>query len=579
MTGTTTAPDRAPGGVHTLRRVIAYALLGLLVVLTAIGVSGLLSEALPSDSYGDYGITVSNSNLAQSLAFTLIAGPFGAFVFWLSRRWLTTFNDRYSVLWPVYLVIMHTVSLMVAAFSLLGVASAVVRDQGQWSELATGIVWVVVWYWHRWMWRSRSTSPRHLRDVAPVLAALFGLTITAWNATECLTILLDAAIGGPPAVFVGESTWLVSLGSSLVWFAGGAVIWWLHWFADRTRESAAGFSRVVLVAVAGFGSVALALGGLTTALYVGIATLAADSSVLDELPRAIANLAVGAVLWAYYRTVVRQAPDALHEAVRIVSSGVSLVFAASGLGVVVNALLASLTVTIASTGNTLLLFGGLSALVVGGVAWWLFWRPLGRTTPADGDGAATAAQDAAVTAAGRRVYLVVVFGASTLIAVITLLIVTYEVFTFALEPFQTGSLIDNIRAALGLLTATVLVAAYHFSLWRADRAHVRAAEAKAAASAAEGAVTSSDAATDSASADPRATLAIARITLASSDPTGELAASLAHATGATVTPLRTTETAEPTDVTALVQALAGIAATHVLVVARGDAVEVIPLAE
>ncbi|PWB96089.1 hypothetical protein DF220_11925 [Salinibacterium hongtaonis] len=540
----------APGGVHTLRRVIAYSLLALFVSLAAVGVSGLIDELIPAPVFGDREIARSNTTLAQPLAFTLIAGPFGALVFWLVRRWLTSFNDRSSVLWPVYLIGMHTASLMVAAFALLGVAASAVRGDGHLAQLSTGVVWLCVWYWHRWLLRSASTSPFLLPDVTTVIAALFGLAVAVSSGIEGLTALIDAAIVGPPVTIVGETVWVSQLSSSAVWCAGGGVLWWLHWFADGVRLSTRGFARFALVVVAGFASVAIALGGLTTALYVGLATLATNSDVLDELARAIANLAAGAALWAYYRTVVREASDGVREAVRIVSSGVSLVFAASGLGVVVNALLSSFTEPLVSSGPSLLLFGGLSALVVGGVAWWAFWRPRGIGAT-DHD---SPVPDAATSAGGRRIYLVVVFGVSTLIAVITLLVIAYEVFTFLLSSFSTGSLIDNIRAPLGLLTATLLVAAYHFALWRSDRAATVAA-------------------------GPEASSGVARITLVASDPRGELRAELARATGASVTLLRTAEPTEPTDATMVAAAIAAVSAQHVLVVARGAQVEVIPLAE
>jgi hypothetical protein len=168
-------------------------------------------------------------------------------------------------------------------------------------------------------------------------------------------------------------------------------------------------------------------------------------------------------------------------------------------------------------------------LLVGGVLWWVTWRPAGAS-----------AADRVATP-GRRIYLVVIFGVSALVALVTLLVIGYQLFSFALDGASGGSLLDRLRQALGLLVATVLVAAYHFTLWRHDRT-VTTAEA-----------------------GPRT---IGRLTLVTSADPAPLVAALHEATGARVTVLRRTEVVagEP-DAAALLAALDGVAADHVLLVA------------
>ena len=88
-----------------------------------------------------------------------------------------------------------------------------------------------------------------------------------------------------------------------------------------------------------------------------------------------------------------------------------------------------------------------SALLVGAPVWWVSWRPLHRGDPAE------------VADTGRRVYLVVVFGVSAIVALIALLIIGYRLFEFALDPVTATSVIDRVRAPLGVLVATALVSA------------------------------------------------------------------------------------------------------------------------
>ena len=122
-----------------------------------------------------------------------------------------------------------------------------------------------------------------------------------------------------------------------------------------------------------------------------------------------------------------------------------------------NALLATFGGALVDDDPRTLLLGGISALVVGATAWAIAWRP----ARADAEEAADPA---------RRVYLVVVFGASAVVAIVTVLIIGYRLFEFVLEAGGSDALVERIRAPLGLLSATALVFAYHFAIWRRDRA-------------------------------------------------------------------------------------------------------------
>ena len=69
-----------------------------------------------------------------------------------------------------------------------------------------------------------------------------------------------------------------------------------------------------------------------------------------------------------------------------------------------------------------------------------------------------------------------VFGLSAVVAVITLLVIGYRMFEYFLGDISGGSVVDRIRAPLGLLVATGLVAGYHFAVWRHERAVLAAAQ-------------------------------------------------------------------------------------------------------
>ncbi|HEU4807311.1 MAG TPA: DUF5671 domain-containing protein [Homoserinimonas sp.] len=444
------------GGVQTVRRVVTYTLLFVMVILAAIGLSGLLGRLLDA---GSEVVADDSSALAQSLAFTLIAGPLAAALWWLVWRALADERDRSSVAWSLYLAVASTVALIVSAGALLSALAALIGGRWLAGEFATGLVWAGVWLWHRWMLRHPTRRPSRLGSVASVIGSFYGLTIGVGGAVTAFAGVLTAAtdaLGG--AVSIGSPWWQPAL-MSLVWAAGGALIWWWFWFRDGVRGLHTGFARVVLVVITGLGAAALCLTGLALSVYVALrlAFVPDDSLVerFEPLGFAVSAALVGALVWNYHRGAVARQVAPVRRATMLVSSGVALAATASGVGVIVNALLAALGTPLAETGLRSLLLGGISALLVGGPVWWRFWRPL--------------SQEDQRTTTGRRVYLLAVFGVSALVALITLILIAFRLFELGLTDVSGTSLLERVRAPFGLLTATLLVAGYHFALWRSDR--------------------------------------------------------------------------------------------------------------
>ena len=450
----------------TVRRLITYALLFALVVTTAVGLSGLLgrllvagTELAPDDVAG----------LARSLAFALIGGPLAALLWWAVWRRLEDPEERSAIGWGLYLAGAYLLALLIAATNVLNTLSSLIGGQGlQWRlSLATGLVWAAVWAWHRWMWRDPRKNPTDLSGVPTVLGSVLGLVLGVGGAVAALSTLLDAALrGAATEVSVGKPWWVSAL-QSLVWAVGGTIIWWWHWNHDGGRRLRTGLADVALITVGVLGAGVLTLGGAGVALFVVLRLLFDRSEqlelLLEPLAPAVSAAAIGCLVWVYHRNVARGRSEATLQGGRLVTSGVALVAAASGIGVIVNSVLAMTATPLAGAGARTLLLAGISSLLVGGPVWWLAWRRV---------------EQSAATGAGlnaRRIYLVAVFGLSAVVAVVTLLVIGFRMFEFVLGEVSGGSFVDRIRAPLGLLVATGLVFGYHFAVWRQDRAVLAAA--------------------------------------------------------------------------------------------------------
>lgn len=469
--------DSAVGGAQrTVRRLITYLLLFALVVIAAVGLSGLLGRLLVADTVLATGDV---AGLARSLAFALIGGPLAALLWWVVWRRLDDEAERASVGWGLYVTGAYVLSLVLATSNLLSTVTTLIGGRSlQWRpSLATGLVWAAVWVWHRWMWRHPRKRPGDIADAPTVLSSYIGLVIGVSGAVSALSVLLDAALRGALAASTVGKPWWVSALQSLVWAVGGGLVWWWHWQHDGVRRLRGDLASVGLIAVGVLGAGVLTLGGAGITVFV-LLRLAFDrtepmNQLLEPLAPAVAAAAIGSLVWVYHRGLARDSSEAIRQGSRLVTSGVALVAAASGIGVIVNAALAMAANPLAGSGARTLLLGGISSLLVGGVVWWLTWKPLDRTPAA---AAPSPAGDTGNWQNARRIYLIVVFGLSAVVAVITLLVIGYRIFEYVLGDISGGSVVDRIRAPLGLLVATGLVAGYHFAVWRHERAVLAAAQ-------------------------------------------------------------------------------------------------------
>lgn len=454
-----TATPAPAGGLATLRRLIMYVLLFALVVIAASGLGGLLERLIRTATTLASGDV---AGLALSLAFTLIGGPLALLLWWFVWRRLDDEAERTAAGWGLYLTGMYAVSLIIATTSLLDLAASIIGwQESQWpSLLSNGLVWAAIWVWHRWMWKHPRKPSSHLEDVRAVVGSVFGLLLGAGAAIAALSALLDVAIRGFTAAASFEPWWFDVL-RSVIWAAGGALVWWWHWFHEGGRRFRTGLVDVTILTVGIFVAGVTALGGLGVVLFV-LLRLAFDrtdplTALLEPLAPAIAAAVTGAIIWRYHRTASVQRSTGTRRASLLVTSAAALAAAASGVGVVVNALLAAAVSPLAGGATRTLLLGGISSLAVGGPVWWLAWKPGHQPRTPD------------QIPPGRRVYLVAFFGASAVVALVTLLVIGYRLFEFLLSDVTGGSVLDRIRAPLGLLVAAGLVAGYHFELWRHDR--------------------------------------------------------------------------------------------------------------
>ncbi len=460
------------GHEHAARRFVQYVFLLAAAFTLATGLAQLVGAALPVETFAqrravDVALGISLTVVAAPIAFLLGRG--------VGRRLRTDPGERASVAWALYLVIALGVSLLTAFTQLYAVGRWLIGADPYLPDLvAQALVWTLFWASH-----VRIATDARLRPTAPQarLAALFGSAVG----------LVGLAVGGGGVIASGlrevqiqilgpsliEEDLGLALGSSLILAVLGGLVWGWHWLrVELDGEPDVLWHAYVLLAGVFAGLLtAVISGGLAIhsvlQWWLGDPSAVTAAAHFDALPSQLAATVAGAGVWGYHRSVldrraVRAEPDRVHE---YLASTLGLIAAAAGVTVAIMAFIQGVTPgalasTDASGRNALIVAATL--LLVGAPLWWLFWHRLERRI-ATGDEAERASP-------ARRIALVLLLGAGSLTAAISLAVILYVVIRDLLERQLDLTVLVDLRAAIGLIVTAATVATYHAYLYRRDRA-------------------------------------------------------------------------------------------------------------
>jgi hypothetical protein len=458
---------------HTVRRVFQYLLLYGLFVVVAIGAAGLLGRVLERDVL----VAGDEAGLARELAFLVVGGPlFAGLALWSRRRFAADPDEARSVGWAFY-VTAASLTALVTAMTGLGtsLAWAIGLERYSGFALAQFLVWGAAWAAHWWVDR-RTTPPEHT-EVHHFAGALVGLVTSAVGLGLLLAGTLRVLLGLSGDELLGGET--DQLRAGVATLAAGAPVWFLYWFRTASRRHT-GVLWTVYVLLAGVaGGMITAVVAASTLLHSTLVWLVGDAGGVsaqvhfDAAPAQIAAALVGTLVWWYHQAVLRAtAGTGVRTEVRrvyeYVLAGIGLLAAAGGLIMVVAALFEALAGTAMVGGDAVnALLAAATLLSVGGPVWWIYWHGAQSAAHAD--------PDAELRSPTRRVYLTLLFGVGGVAAVVALIVGVYLVLQDVVEGTVGAETVRSMRFAVGVLLATAAITAYHWAVYRADRAHEPAA--------------------------------------------------------------------------------------------------------
>lgn len=456
--------DDTPGA--PVRRFFQYGLMFVALLLAAFGLDGLGRAAFEAEGMIGRG----SARVAGPLALLVVGAPlFGGLAMWTRRRMAADPSERRSIGWLLYVTITLLTALVVFIVATGEAISAALRVTGEGGGAwITAVVWGAIWAGH-WVASVRQEPADESRSHR-LLGSFVGL-----SAVVTFTITLGAAVL-TWLYHEAFSTTLVSdishnVRSLLGPIAVSVAVWWWYWLrTSRHQAPTVGWNAYVLLGgvLVGLLIVVVAAGvALFTVLEwligdVGI-TSAADHFAI--LPGVLVAVAVGAASWAYHRSVVHASTGTgQDEVARIyvhLLAAVGLIAAAAGVTNLLAALfeLISRPTIIGGDPTGRAALWGLTLIVIGVPLWWRAWAPVERSDAEEER-----------TSLSRRLYLSGSFGLGGVIAVISLIGAVARLLEDLIDGTMGTGTLYEVRVELALVITIGAVAAYHWRVFRADRA-------------------------------------------------------------------------------------------------------------
>lgn len=439
------------------------------VALVAEGLTGIVAELLPQ---GDELID-DPTRLARALAFTVVGGPaLAALGTWTHRRLRRDPDEADSLGWAGYLTAAELVGLilaMTALYSTLVWVAGTASFDGR--AMARAMAWLTVWALHA-RWNRQRPRHRGHTPTALLLGSAIGWVVTAVAAGQTVAkafqLLYDRAFTDLLATDGANA-----VRRAVVALVIGAVVWFWYWLrAAQHEEPTVPWSAYVLL-LGSLGSLVAAVVGTAVTGYEVLQWFFGDvdaptaAAHFASLPGSSAAALVGVAGWAYHQGLVQRSAAGprrdVHRVADYLPAAVGLVTLAVAVTSSVAALLGALASSGALAGDGAIagqdVIRAVTLIAVGGPVWARYWRRAQRH----------AASQAELRSTPRRLYLLVLFGVAAVVALVS----TLSLLVVLFEDIARGELgrgtVDDLSVPVGLVLSTVVVAAYHATVFRRDR--------------------------------------------------------------------------------------------------------------
>lgn len=426
-------------GLIFIRDLIKYVILFVAVLITCLGLSGLLGLLLDTQNIDYY----SKLDAARWLAFIVVGIPVTILMsIWIRRDFNKNLQTSQAPAWQIYLLVATTVSFLIWFAPMERALQWIIGKDYLPRELAQVIVALVVWAFHLFLLRGHKSVIANGHRFAGMASGIVAASIA-------LIRLVDYAISANIDVATGE----YQLREALLLLGISVPVALLYWFifeysaTDLEARIYRTFAGMVIPSV--FFAVGATL-ALKDFLVWNFGTHIEDSTrFFTHTPQWLGFILVLGLLVWYFRHLVRRfSRDDLTRLYQYLMSAAALV----GLGLAGGWLIAGLF-EFNNFPNTFIT--GVSGLTITLPLWWVQWRKCQEAIEMDFD-----VEDSSPI---RRIYLYVTIGAPTLAAIGASVWLFYVVFKAMLVG---GFDITNIQAPVGMLASAGVIALYQLRVYQ-----------------------------------------------------------------------------------------------------------------
>jgi hypothetical protein len=456
----------------SVRRLFQYALLFGLLVISASGVSGLIGRLFDSGQV----IAENRTDLARDITFAIIGIPlYFAMSRWTKRVLNENPDERHSVAWNAYLSIVSITSLVTAMTAAYRVVNWALGEEAfRGADLSQFLVWGLVWIGH---WQLVESRDREDESRAHYIAgALVGLGTLSFGVGSLIASTARTLLE------TDEKSLLVDSGNASVRAISLIIIglpaWYQYWLkkALHLKRELFWYSYVLLIGVAG-GFLSLVISGSVMIYdvlvwYVGDPQETLAARHFNSSAGALGSAVVGFAAWWYHASIVNtqealkngalKSRDEVRRVYEYIISGISLIAAAAGLMMIFVAIIESFTPgeVVSTTSSTNTLMVAITLLIVGAPIWYFFWTRIESHLVADGE---------EITSPTRRIFLLMLFGVSSVAAVISVLTAVFLFLDDVLNNQLGRETLREMRFAIAILVANAAISWYHWSIYRSER--------------------------------------------------------------------------------------------------------------
>jgi len=439
---TTVTKYRAEHSLEIIRDLLKYVILFVAVLLTCLGLSGLLGLALDSENV-DY---TGKLDAARWLAFIVVGTPvIAVMTTWIRRTFKTESEDRNSPAWQIYLFAATTSSLLIWFLPLVDALKWFSGQEYRPRAVAQAAIALPVWLIHMRLLNKHNS-----------------IISNAHRASGLATGLISAAVGAIAAIGFGISKWMdvvtgeYELQNAIILLAVATPVALFYWGSLNYRASELELrlyrtyaGKVIPTFFAAFAAI-FALGSILN-WYFG-QHIDDAPRYFTHVPQQLATVIVLVPMVLIFRYLVSGFKrDDLTRVFQYFISGAALI----GAGISGGWFIAGLF-EFNSFINTSI--AGFSGLLVTLPIWRFEWRHCQHAIHED--------FEAEHNSPIRRIYLYVMLAAPTIGGFVSAVILSYQLFKGLLVG---GFNWIDIKAPGGALISASLVALYQYRIYRSER--------------------------------------------------------------------------------------------------------------